>query len=179
MSSSELPSDYVTSRHSACILLSLSSTATIENVFTLIFCSPRSCMVFTNIHTFWCNMLMMSLFFVHFLSIHTSSNLKGFKLQSTGVLVVDYIDAHDWLTGTKPSVRFPNLCQSPRNARANRAKCNRKTSSSHLPPPRDPTGVHPGAVPLILFSLAYASRVQTVFCAAIIRLFLPNFAAIR
>ena len=38
-----------------------------------------------------------------------------------------------------------------------------KTNSSHLPPPAGPTGVHPDAVPLILFSLAYASRVQTSF----------------
>ena len=55
-----------------------------------------------------------------------------------------------------------------------------KTNSSHLPPPAGPTGVHPDAVPLILFSLAYASRVPNkFFCAAVIRLFLPNFAAIR
>ena len=38
-----------------------------------------------------------------------------------------------------------------------------KTNSSHLPPPAGPTGVHPDAVPLTLFSLAYASRVQTSF----------------
>ena len=54
-----------------------------------------------------------------------------------------------------------------------------KTNSSHLPPPAGPTGVHPDAVPLILFSLAYASRVQTSFLCCCNPTVLPNFAAIR
>ena len=85
------------------------------------------------------------------------------------------------LTSVSTSVKTIRPLSLPVPIPAQRARkpsqMQQKTNSSHLPPPAGPTGVHPDAVPLILFSLAYASRVQTGFLCCCNPTFFAEFCS--
>ena len=98
MSSSELVPDYVISTHRALRhIVSLIHYSKLTMCLPRFSHRPRSRMPFTKVHTFWCDVHDVLTFTacqrIHWLIVKLLNC-------SQQVVVVDYIDMHDWLTRT-------------------------------------------------------------------------------